>query len=205
VEPIDDAGLDAPEGVSVQRDGGREQAILEAAAQLFHASGFGGVGVDEIGQLAGISGPAIYRYFSGKDEILAALFDAAMDRLLLLCGLLPNDPFEALDRLILAHVEFVGRDSALLSVYVREGRSLAEPWQRRLQRRQREHVERWVGVLSRCFPLRSAKEHRAATYAVLGMIHSVAEWPREVRRGTDLSEVLPRWVKLGLGGLGGQG
>jgi AcrR family transcriptional regulator len=184
---------------------GREQAILDAAARLFHVSGFDGVGVDEIGQLAGVSGPAIYRYFSGKDEILATLFDAAMDRLLLLCGQLPEEPSAALDRLVEAHVEFVVRDSALLSVYTREERSLADPWRRRLNRRQRDHLGRWVAVLRRCFPNRPAGEHRAAAYAVIGMIHSVAQWPGDARRGVDLTEVLPRWVKGGLSDLGQRG
>lgn len=182
--------------------GGRERAILDAAARLFHVSGFDGVGVDEIGQLAGVSGPAIYRYFSGKDEILATLFDAAMDRLLLLCGQLPEEPFAALDRLIGAHVEFVVRDSTLLSVYTREERSLADPWRRRLLRRQVDHLDRWVGVLRECFPTRPPGEHRAAAHAVIGMIHSVAEWPGDTRREIDVAEVLPRWVMQGLGGLG---
>jgi AcrR family transcriptional regulator len=160
--------------------------------------------VDEIGQLAGVSGPAVYRYFSGKDEILAALFNSAMDRLFLLCGHLPEEPFSALDRLVAAHVEFAMRDSALLSVYVGEERSLTDSW-RRLNGRQRDHLDRWVAVLYRCFPNRPADEQRAAAHAVIGMIHSVAEWPGDARRGVDLSEVLPRLVKGGLSDLGQHG
>jgi AcrR family transcriptional regulator len=51
----------------------RERQILDAAAALFYEKGFHGVGVDEIGQRVGISGPALYRHFKGKDQILAAL------------------------------------------------------------------------------------------------------------------------------------
>lgn len=196
---------DAAPGLSyTSRDGSREQAILDAAARLFDMSGYDRVGVDEIGQLAGISGPAIYRYFSGKDEILTALFDAAMDRLLLLCGQLPAEPFTALERLAAAHVEFAVQDSALLSVYTREERSLAEPWRRRLHRRQREHLGRWVTVLARCFPNRSADEHEAAAHAVIGMIHSVAQWPRAARRSVDPAEFLGLLVRHGLTGLSSQ-
>ena len=189
-------------GPAPRPDGGREQEILDAAKRLFHASGFDRVGVDEIGQLARITGPAIYRYFSGKDEILAALFDAAMDRLLLLCGHLPDDPFAALRRLVSAHVEFAVQDSELLSVYAREERSLTEPWRRRLNRRQREHLNRWYSVLARCYPDRSGAEHQAAAHAAIGMIHSVGEWPRGVRHGRNLTETLVRLVTHGLAGLG---
>lgn len=183
-------------------DGNREQAILEAATTLFDASGYGRVGVDEIGQLAGISGPAIYRYFSGKDEILAALFDAAMDRLLLLCGRLPDDPFEALDRLVSAHVEFAVGDGALLSVYTREERSLAEPWRRRLHRRQREHLARWVTVLAGCYPHRSRGELEASSHAIIGMINSTSQWPGGVRRDIDPAQLLRLLVRSGVEGLG---
>lgn len=183
-------------------DGNRERAILEAATTLFDASGYDRVGVDDIGQTAGISGPAIYRYFSGKDEILAALFDAAMDRLLLLCGRLPDDPFEAFDQLVSAHVEFAVQDSELLSVYTREARSLTEQWRRRLHRRQREHLARWVTVMAGCFPHRTRGEHEAASHAMIGMINSIAQWPGGVRREIDPAELLRLLVKSGAGGLG---
>lgn len=179
----------------------RERGILDAAAQLFHERGFDRVGMDDIGQLAGISGPAIYRYFAGKDEILATLFDAAMDRLLLRCGQLPSEPFVALERLLVAHVEFALEDRALLSVYAREGRSLTEPWRRRLQRRQREHVERWINVLARCLPNRSGAEHEVAAHAAIGMVHSVADWPRSAR-DVALTGMLVGLVRNGLAGLG---
>lgn len=188
-------------GVRGRSDGQREQAILAAAAQLFDTSGYDRVGVDDIGALVGISGPAIYRYFSGKDEILAALFDAAMDRLLLLCGRLPEEPFEALHCLIAAHIEFAVQDSALLSVYTREERSLAEPARRHLHRRQREHLGRWADVLARCFPDRSSDEHEMAAHAAIGMIHSIAQWQRSARRRADPAGLLRLLVTHGLAGL----
>lgn len=49
----------------------RHKLILEAAADLFYERSFAGVGIDAIGERAGMTGPAIYRHFSGKDEILA--------------------------------------------------------------------------------------------------------------------------------------
>src|SRR5947199_7590710 len=57
----------------------RAQAILDAALELFAEDGFAAVGVDRIGERAGIPGPHIYRHFSGKGELLATLIDQAMD------------------------------------------------------------------------------------------------------------------------------
>ena len=58
----------------------RREQILAAAANLFLSRGYGAVGIDSIGAAAGISGPAIYRHFRGKHDILQALLhDAVAD------------------------------------------------------------------------------------------------------------------------------
>lgn len=51
--------------------------ILDAALTLFSEKGFDGVGVDELAELAGVKGPAIYYYFKGKD----AVFDGVVGML----------------------------------------------------------------------------------------------------------------------------
>ncbi|MCW3040419.1 MAG: TetR/AcrR family transcriptional regulator, partial [Solirubrobacterales bacterium] len=56
------------------RDPDRGSKILAAALRLFHERGFHAVSVDEIGEAAGATGAAIYRHFTGKEEILATLF-----------------------------------------------------------------------------------------------------------------------------------
>ena len=51
----------------------RRDEILEAAAKLFAARGFHGVSIAELGAACGISGPALYKHFRGKEAILAEL------------------------------------------------------------------------------------------------------------------------------------
>lgn len=179
----------------------RDRAILDAAARLFYARGFHGVGVDEIGVAAGVTGPAIYRHFRNKDEILATLFDQAMDRLLQLAGPRREDPWEELRALVRAQAEFALRDRELLSVYSREDRSLAEPSRRRLHRRQRQHVERWVDTLARCYPKRGKDELTSAAYAMIGLLLSLVHWPREARAMEDLEGLLEQLVEGGLSAL----
>ena len=115
----------------------KAQAILDAALELFAEHGFAAVGVDRIGQRAGIPGPHIYRHFSGKDELLATLVDQAMDRLLSLTAATSEDPHEELGLLVRGHVRFALGDRRLLSVYSQEARSLSDADQRRTRRRQR--------------------------------------------------------------------
>src|SRR6266496_4149297 len=127
----------------------RERQILDAAAHLFHERGFHAVGVDEIGERVGITGPAIYYHFSGKDEILAALFDEALDQLMLRIEGPDDDPFDELARLIRAHAQFTLENRELMGIWAREDRSLVDPWRRNVLRRTKLHVQHWVELLRR--------------------------------------------------------
>jgi AcrR family transcriptional regulator len=181
----------------------RDRQILDAAAALFYEKGFHGVGVDEIGERVGISGPALYRHFSGKDEILATLFNEAMDELISATAAVFDDPQRDLERLIRHHVEFSISHRHLVNVYQREDRSLVQPWRRHFERRMRQYASRWEATLKRCFPDASPAHIAAATQAAIGLIHSVAYWPAKVvRADEDLPEFLCRLVTQGLSTLG---
>lgn len=64
-----------------QRADARRAQLLASAALLFRRHGFHGVGMDDIGAAAGVSGPAVYRHFPGKQALLAAITDAYLDTL----------------------------------------------------------------------------------------------------------------------------
>jgi AcrR family transcriptional regulator len=181
----------------------RDRQILDAAAALFYEKGFHGVSVDEIGERVGISGPALYRHFGGKDEILATLFNEAMDELISASAPVYDEPHRELERLIRHHVEFSTSNRHLVNVYQREDRSLVEPWRRHFDRRTRQYASRWEDTLRRCFPDASDAHVAAATQAALGLIHSVAYWPAKVvRADEDLPDFLCRLVTEGLSTLG---
>ena len=179
----------------------RAQAILDAALELFGEHGFAAVGVDRIGERAGVPGPHIYRHFSGKDELLATLIDQAMDRLLSLTGATSEDPGEELELLVRGHVRFALGDRALLLVYAQEGRSLSEADRRRTRRRQRAYIDRWVHTLRRCYPTRSDVELEAAVHGAIGHIQSVARWPRALVAEPGLEQIMQRNVLHGLDAL----
>lgn len=176
----------------------RERQILDAAAALFYGKGFHGVGVDEIGERVGISGPALYRHFSGKDQILASLFSETMDELIAATAVVFSDPDRDLERLVRHHVDFALEQRHLVNLYQREEKSLVEPWRSHFQRRQRTYASRWEDALRRCFPNASDGRIAASAQAAIGMIHSVADWPRSARQADDLSDLLVQLVQRGL-------
>ena len=94
----------------------RREAILAAALELFRRRGFHAVGIDEIGTLAGISGPGVYRHFPSKSSLLVALFDGLSDRMLAAAEeirKLDCPPAETLDRLVDFHVATAVAERAL--------------------------------------------------------------------------------------------
>lgn len=170
----------------------REQQILGAAKRLFFERGYDAVSVDQIGTAAGTVGPRIYAHFEGKGEILATLFDAALDRLLTLSGD-PDEagsPQERLRHLAAAHARFALADRELLSIYAREERALPPAHRRRLRRRQRQYVERWVDVLAELNPDWPEADVRAVAYALIGLVISTAQWPDDVFGHADLEPLI---------------
>jgi AcrR family transcriptional regulator len=159
------------------RDPDRGVRILRAAAELFYARGFHAVTVDEIGEAVDATGAAIYRHFSSKEEILATLFDEALDRYLLALPDPREDPLEELEELIDRHLRMTLEQRELASIWAREDRALSDRYRRRLHRRERQYVQRWVSCLARCFPARSEQDLIAAARAAIGTIVALATRP----------------------------
>lgn len=180
----------------------REQLILDAAAELFHEKGFHGAGMDELGTRAGLSGPALYRHFGGKNEILAALLTEALDELVGATTALLPDPVADLRRLVHHHVTFVVGRRALVTVYQREDRSLVAPWRTEFDRRRRRYVERWDAAVGRAAPEADPGAVAAATQCSLGTIFSLASWPHRVLESPEAVELGQVYVLRGLGLLG---
>lgn len=168
----------------------RSEQILRTAMHLFHERGFDGVGVDLIGEKAGVSGPAIYRYFSGKDEILMTLLDEAIDRVLMSTGGQFDDPREELDHLVRGHVQRALEERELMSVWTRERNSIPKAYRSRLSARIKRYIDRWVDCLHACYPDQSRDVLNAAVHATHGLIDSTSIWPEKSLRTAGLADIL---------------
>lgn len=179
------------------KHGQRPVDILDASIELFAERGFAKVKVDDIGKLAGVSGPAVYRHFGGKDEILVTLFDEALDRLIEATAGKSDDPFDELARLVRGHTEFLLAERRLAGVKIREDRALAEPYRQRLQRRELRYLQRWSDCLQRCYPQASEERVVAARNGAVGAINSIVSWPPSVVAVDGVADLLAE-VVLGM-------
>jgi AcrR family transcriptional regulator len=159
----------------------RRDRLVEATASLVAERGYHQVGVDDIGAAAGVSGAAIYRHFAGKQELLVAVIERAVDGLLGSARRIVRDapdPRTALDGLIGAHVAFALTETPLITVYDQEAHNLGTDERRRLRRQQREYAELWVDVLAQLAAGRSREELGVAVHGVFGLLNSVADHHR---------------------------
>jgi AcrR family transcriptional regulator len=155
----------------------RRAEILEAAASLFAARGFHGVPIEDIGAAVGVSGPALYRHFAGKEALLGEMLLDISGRLReqgarLATTADPATAEGALDALLRGHIDFALANPALIRVHERELDNVPEPARRAIRRLQRLYVEEWVTVLTELHPSAAPARLRAATHAVFGLLNS---------------------------------
>ncbi|MFF3667196.1 TetR/AcrR family transcriptional regulator [Microtetraspora malaysiensis] len=160
-----------------RKHGVRKRIILLQAARLFVERGYADTGIDDIGAAVGITGPAVYRHFPGKQAILLALIELSLERLRegTQAALADQDrePQEAL----IALVDWFSRSSVenqnLTLVMQAELLWLPEQDRRRLNRQMRQLREEWVGLLIEVRPELSDLAARIAVTSVMGMVTSV--------------------------------
>src|SRR5690349_17886819 len=99
---------------------GRREQILTVAARLFARRGYHGVSIADLGAAVGISGPALYRHFPGKEALLAEMLVGISEHLLAggreITADTAGTPDELLDRLVAFHGAFAAREPELIVV-----------------------------------------------------------------------------------------
>jgi AcrR family transcriptional regulator len=111
----------------LKRPKNRRAQIAMAAAELFCAHGYHGVGIDEIAASVGISGPAVYRHFPTKYAILVEATRNLVDASLTATKPPPGagDPAERLDTVLAALAALAVERRRVGGLYQWEGRYLA--------------------------------------------------------------------------------
>jgi AcrR family transcriptional regulator len=153
----------------------RREEILGIAVGLFAARGYHGVSMDDIGSAAGVTGPALYHHFAGKEAMLIAalipvsegLREGGRRRVAESVG-----DRAALEALVDFHVEFALDNPAVISIQLGELDRLPDESRRLIRRLQREYVEEWVAVLTRIRTGLTPDAARVCAHAAFGLMNS---------------------------------
>ncbi len=153
----------------------RSDQIQHAAAQLFAARGYGATSIDDIGAAAGVSGPAIYWHFAGKQALLAAMLTDVSQQLLAggrECVAVAADAPSALGALVQMQVRFALDHPDLIVVHGRGLGQLNDQQAHTVRALQRQFGVGWVAAPGRCYPNVARARATAAVQAAIGLINS---------------------------------
>jgi AcrR family transcriptional regulator len=161
-----------------ERPRNRKVRLADAAADLFRRHGYHAVSVNDIAAAAGVTGPAVYRHFRGKQDLLAHVLLTALDAFSLVTeeALAPQEdgPAEALDRLLAAVAALAVERRESTALWRWQGSHLDQADQVKIRRRGAEIMEQWVLALRDARLELAPDEAELLCWAALSVFGSVA-------------------------------
>jgi AcrR family transcriptional regulator len=150
----------------------RREQLLAVAARMFCERGFHDVTMEDIGSVAGIAGPSIYRHFTSKADLLLAMCSRVGERLRsgLVSALSEGAPPAMLNSLVGSFVDTVLSNRNLVTAFLTEGRSLPERDRTEARRALRGYVAEWVRVVIATAPHMDEKEARIRVHAAFAVV-----------------------------------
>jgi AcrR family transcriptional regulator len=157
-------------------DTGVYEALLHASMALFNEQGYRETSMEQIAAAVGMPTSGIYRYFSGKSDILATVMRRAADRisgeLSVILGA-DADPHRVLIRLVEAYVAMSFANPELAFVYYTERVNLAPADEVPLRNVQRSTIDSWVRLLTTARTELSATQARFLVHAAMALVVDV--------------------------------
>ena len=157
-------------------DPSKYEALLTESVLLFNRKGYRDTTMEEIASAVGMPTSGIYRYFSGKNDILAAIYRRAADRLSSEASSILgsfSDPEDALTALIDAYVARSFAHPELAYVYYTERSNMAPADQKILRNLQRATVESWVRLVVAIRSDWTLGQARFAVHAAMALVIDV--------------------------------
>ena len=155
----------------------RREDLLAEATRLFAIHGYAGVSLGDLGAACGISGPAVYRHFSGKPAVLIALLVGVSEDMLeggrkvTAAG---GSAEEILKRLIAFHTDFALARPDIIQVQDRHLVTLPAAELQLVRKLQRAYIALWTDQLHQIHPEETNAVIRFRAHAAFGLLNSTA-------------------------------
>ena len=138
--------------------------------------GFHDTRLEDLGEEVGVSGPAVYRHFSGKEEILTELMLGISSHLFkestqLLQGI--ADPRDQIEVLIDYHIAFALQHTELIRLHNRELFRLADEGRSQVRAAQGAYLKQWSTALLELNPQLGEPGARINAQLAVSLINSV--------------------------------
>ncbi|MSR13314.1 MAG: TetR/AcrR family transcriptional regulator [Gammaproteobacteria bacterium] len=191
-----------PRGRAASFDQQRE-TILQRAAELFAARGYSGTSMHELATAAGMSKALLYHYYTEKYQLLVAIGEGHIDRLLALVAKVAAEKRtrEQLPRLIRGIVEEYADARYQHQVLVQDIKYLSPKDRKRIRAKERQVVDAFAAAIATTHPQLATRQlTKPLTMLLFGMINWLFTWFQHDGRISyrEMAELVTAFV---LGGL----
>ncbi len=165
------------DSVRAARPRDRKAQLAAVAAGLFRARGFPGVGIKDIADAAGVTGPALYRHFADKQAILAYVVLSGFEDLEAATASALSDsvpPVDQLEDLLTRLAAQAVERREIAALWRWEGRHLPKEDQREIARRSTLALASWSKALLVQRPDLPAEDAELLCWAALSVFGSVS-------------------------------
>ena len=165
--------------------------LLDSTAYVLQSQGFAETRLSEIAKRAGLQAPAIYYYFSSREELIAEVIWVGMNELRTearaIVASLPDDasPLDRIDAAVRIHFKWVIQASDYTMAVVRNANQMPASITLRYRSEAQLYGRFWAELLDAAQAagmLRKGLEPRAARMFIIGALNSAPEW-LDTRRG----------------------
>jgi AcrR family transcriptional regulator len=177
-------------------------SLLEVAVGEFITRGYDATSMEDLSRAAGITKSSFYHHFAGKEALLRAALERALDGLF---AVLDSDAARtgtALARLrhiVTGQVQVLVDELPYVTLLLRvRGNTETERWALERRRAFDAHVAALVREAVEAGEIRAGVEPALAARLLSGLVNSVVEWARPGRGASDLPAEVARAVFEGI-------
>lgn len=184
----------------------RWNEILEVSARLFRAKGYRATTMDDIASELNVTKPALYYYIQTKHDLLYAICESAIERLMEGVRAImaePGETEEKLRRLIFWHVNMFSEHGDVTTVYLAEESELQEDKRKFIRSLSREFEASYRELLDKGIKegkFRDMDVHMVVR-GIAGMCNWLFDWYRPDGQATadDIAAVFYDLILKGCG------
>jgi AcrR family transcriptional regulator len=180
----------------VRRQSHGPGSLLEVAVGEFLTRGYDATSMEDLSRAAGITKSSFYHHFSGKEALLRAALERALDGLFAVLdsdGARTGTPLERLHHIVRGQVAVLVAELPYVTVLLRvRGNTESERWAMERRREFDARIAALVREAVEAGELRKDVEPAVAARLLSGLVNSVVEWVRPDRGPDHLPELVAR-------------
>ncbi|RZT84240.1 TetR family transcriptional regulator [Pseudonocardia sediminis] len=172
-----------------RRPSGGAESLLEVAVGEFNTRGYDATSMEDLSRAAGITKSSFYHHFTGKEALLRAALERAVDGLFSALdapAARTGTPTERLRAIVRAQVAVLTAELPYVTLLLRvRGNTETERWALERRRAFDAEVTALVKAAVDAGEVRAGVDPALAAKLLGGLINSIVEWYRPGRPGTD--------------------